>query len=135
MPIFEGGKLRADYKGATADLDGAVASYNDNVVGAVREASDAISNVRSTDQDLADEGHIVQGLRDTVNLDAVRTRTGLGSQLDAVDSGFRLLEAEQNLVGLQADALTRRIQLVAALGGGFDPHQPLAAASVSDTHS
>ena len=135
LPIFEGGKLRADYKGATADLDGAVASYNDNVLGAVREAADAISNVRSTDQDLADEGHIVQGLRDTVSLDQVRTRTGLGSQLDAVDSGFRLLEAEQNLVGLQADALTRRIQLVAALGGGFDPHQPLVAASVSDTHS
>jgi NodT family efflux transporter outer membrane factor (OMF) lipoprotein len=135
VPIFEGGRLRADYKGATADLDGAVASYNDSVLSAVREAADAISNVRSTDQDLADESHIVQGLRDTVSLDAVRTRTGLGSQLDAVDSGFRLLEAEQNLVGLQADALTRRIQLVAALGGGFDPHQPLAAASLPDTHS
>jgi NodT family efflux transporter outer membrane factor (OMF) lipoprotein len=135
VPIFEGGRLRADYKGATADLDGAVASYNDSVLGAVREAADAVSNVRSTDQDLADEGRIVQGLRDTVSLDQVRTRTGLGSQLDAVDSGFRLLEAEQNLVGLQADALTRRIQLVAALGGGFDPHQPLAAASASDTHS
>ncbi len=135
VPIFEGGRLRADYKGATADLDGAVASYNDAVLTAVREAADAISNVRSTDQDVADESHILRGLRDTVGLDQVRTRTGLGSQLDAVDSGFRLLEAEQNLVGLQADALTRRIQLVAALGGGFDPHQPLAAASVSDTHS
>lgn len=135
VPIFEGGRLRAQYKGATADLDGAVASYNDAVLGAVRDASDAVSNVRSTDQDLADEARIVQGLRDTVTLDQVRTRTGLGSQLDAVDSGFRLLEAEQNLVTLQADALTRRIQLVAALGGGFDFHQPLAAASVSDTHS
>ncbi len=135
VPIFEGGRLRADYRGATADLDGAVASYNDAVLGAVREAADAISNVRSTDQDLADERHIVQGLRDTVSLDQVRLRTGLGSQLDTVDSGFRLLEAEQNLVGLQADALTRRIQLVAALGGGFDPTRPLVAAAASDTHS
>jgi NodT family efflux transporter outer membrane factor (OMF) lipoprotein len=136
LPIFQGGKLKAQYKGATADLDQAVASYNDSVIGAVREAADAVTNVRSTDQDLADQGRVVQGLRDTVRLDQVRTRTGLGSKLDAVDSGFRLLEAEQALVGLQADALTRRIQLVAALGGGFDPSsQPLAAAPKPDTQS
>lgn len=135
LPIFEGGKLKAQYKGATADLDQAVSSYNDSVIGAVREAADAVTNVRSTDQDLADQQRVVQGLRDTVRLDQVRVRTGLGSQLDAVDSGFRLLEAEQALVGLQADALTRRIQLVAALGGGFDPSQPLAAAPKPDTQS
>ena len=135
LPIFEGGKLRADYKGATADLDGAVASYNDSVLGAVREASDAITNVRSVDQDLAEQGRVVQGLRDTVQLDQVRVRTGLGSQLDAVDSGFRLLEAEQALVGLQADALSRRIQLVAALGGGYDTNRPLVTAAKADTRS
>ena len=127
LPIFEGGRLRAQYRGATADLDGAVASYNDSVLTAVREAADAISNVQSGDQALADQDRVVAGLRGTVQLDAVRVRTGLGSQLDAVDSGFRLLEAEQALVGFQADTLTRRIQLVAALGGGFDPAHPLPA--------
>jgi NodT family efflux transporter outer membrane factor (OMF) lipoprotein len=135
LPIFEGGKLRAQYKGATADLDGAVADYDNSVLGAVREASDAITNVRSSDEALAEQGRVVQGLRDTVRLDEVRVRTGLGSQLDAIDSGFRLLQAEQDLVGLQADALTRRVQLVAALGGGFDPTRPLAAAPVPDTKS
>jgi len=36
---------------------------------------------------------------------------------------------------MQADALTRRVQLVAALGGGFDPSKPLVAASASEPHS
>jgi NodT family efflux transporter outer membrane factor (OMF) lipoprotein len=135
LPIFEGGRLKAQYKGATADLDQAVSRYNESVIGAVREAADAVTNVRSTDQALVDQARVVQGLRDTVRLDTVRVRTGLGSKLDAVDSGFRLLEAEQALVGLQADALTLRIQLVAALGGGFDPSQPLAAAAKPDTQS
>jgi NodT family efflux transporter outer membrane factor (OMF) lipoprotein len=135
LPIFEGGRLRAQYKGATADLDYAVADYDDAVVGAVREAADAITNVRSSDQDLAEQMRVVQGLRDTVRLDEVRTRTGLGSQLDAIDSGFRLLQAEQQLVELQGDALTRRVQLVAALGGGFDPSRPLVAASASEPRS
>ncbi len=121
LPIFEGGRLRANHAGATAELDRAVADYDDAVLGAVRDAADAVTNVRAADADAAEGNRIVAGFRDTVRLDAVRTRTGLGSRLDAVDSGFRLLEAEQSLVGSEAGALTRRIQLVAALGGGFDP--------------
>lgn len=127
LPIFEGGKLRAQYRGATADLDLAVASYNKSVFGAVHEASDSITNVRAADADVASQAAIVNGLRETVQLDRVRVDTGLGSRLDAVESGFRLLEAEQDLVTLQAQALARRIQLIAALGGGFDPAAPLQA--------
>jgi len=136
IPIFEGGRLKAQYKGATADLDLAVASYNQSVLGAVHETSDAITNVKAADADLGDQARVVQGLRDTVRLDRVRIDTGLGSRLDAIDSGFRLLEAEQALVNLQAQALTRRIQLIAALGGGFDPAAARAAAANSaDTQS
>jgi outer membrane protein TolC len=91
--------------------------------------------VRTADRDLGDQRRIVAGLRETARLDQVRVSTGLGSRLDTVESGFRLLEAEQALVALQGDALTRRIQLIAALGGGFDSTQPLAAAPASDTHS
>ena len=133
VPIFEGGKLKAQYRRVTADLDGAVASYNDAVLTAVRESADAATSVRSADEDVAEQGRVVAGLRDTVRLDEVRTRTGLGSQLDAIDSGFRLLEAEQELVNLQATSLTSRIQLVAALGGGFDPTRPLGSATAADT--
>jgi NodT family efflux transporter outer membrane factor (OMF) lipoprotein len=134
LPIFEGGRLRAQYRGATADLDRAVADYDDAVLGAVRDAADALSLVRTADRDLSDQRRIVAGLRETARLDQVRVSTGLGSRLDTIESGFRLLEAEQALAALQADALTRRIQLIAALGGGFDPNQPLAAAPASDTH-
>jgi outer membrane protein TolC len=134
LPIFDGGRLRAQYRGATADLDRAVADYDDAVLGAVRDAADALSLVRTADRDLSDQRRIVAGLRETARLDQVRVSTGLGSRLDTIESGFRLLEAEQALAALQADALTRRIQLIAALGGGFDPNQPLAAAPASDTH-
>jgi outer membrane protein TolC len=107
-----------------------VAGYNEAVLGAIRDASDALTLVRTADKDLGDQRRIVAGLRETARLDQVRVSTGLGSRLDTIDSGFRLLEAEQALAGLQSDALTRRIQLIAALGGGFDPNQPLVAAPV-----
>ena len=127
LPIFEGGRLRAQYRGAGADLDKAVADYNASVITAVRDSADAITNVRAADADLVQQDKVVAGLRDTVRLDAVRTSTGLGSRLDAVDSGFRLLEAEQNRIDAQANAINQRIKLIAALGGGFDPRVAVAA--------
>jgi len=132
LPIFEAGKLRAQYRGATADLDLAVADYNEGVLQAVRETSDALTGIQAADADLAQQKRVVAGLRDTVRLDGVRVSTGLASKLDAIDSGFRLLEAEQALVDLQADALVRRVQLVAALGGGFQHKTIEAAASSKD---
>ncbi len=131
LPIFEGGRLKARYKGATAAVDEAIASYDSAVLKAVRDASDAVTHVEAADRDLADQVRIVGGLRETVRLDQVRVDTGLGSRLDAIDSGFRLLEAEQALVDLQAKALTRRIQLIAALGGGFNSNMPRTAAATS----
>ncbi|MFM0335648.1 efflux transporter outer membrane subunit [Paraburkholderia fungorum] len=131
VPIFEGGRLRAQYRRASADLDVAVANYNDSVLRAVHESADALTRVRSNDADVAQQDRIVAGLRDTVRLDAVRTSTGLGSKLDAIDSGFRLLEAEQDRVNLQAEGLTRRVQLIAALGGGFISNPTTATTSSS----
>ncbi|MDO7844125.1 efflux transporter outer membrane subunit [Sphingomonas immobilis] len=127
LPIFEGGRLKAQYRGATADLDSAVADYNGSVIEAVKASADAITSVRSVDADLAAQQRVVHGLRETVRLDQVRTSTGLGSKLDAIDSGFRLLEAEQQLADVQASALTNRIKLIAALGGGFDARTAVAS--------
>lgn len=132
LPIFEGGRLRAQYKEATADLDASVADYNNAVLSAVREAADAVTNVRAADKDLAEQERVVNGLRNIVRLNEVRVSTGLSSNLDAIDSGFRLLEAEQDLVRLRADALTSRILLVAALGGGFSPYAPVTALTSKD---
>lgn len=131
VPIFEGGRLRAQYRRASADLDVAVANYNDAVLRAVHESADALTRVHANDSDVAQQDRIVAGLRDTVRLDAVRTSTGLGSKLDAIDSGFRLLEAEQERVNLQAEAMTRRVQLIAALGGGYISNPSTATTSSS----
>ena len=129
IPIFEGGRLRAKYRGATSELDLAMDDYRVAVLGAVRDSADALTRIHATDDDLVQQARVVTGLRDTVRLDQVRVSTGLGSKLDAIDSGFRLLEAEQALVDLQADALAHRIQLIVALGGGY--HSNTSASPVA----
>ena len=64
---------------------------------------------------------ILAGLDATIRLDQTRIRTGLGSQLDILETGTRVLAARQAEAGLVADAALRRVQLLTSLGGGFTP--------------
>lgn len=131
LPIFEGGRLRADYAGATAKVDAAIADYNRAVLGAVRETADALSRIDTLSADLAAQRQARAGLADLRRLDNVRVSTGLSSRLDLIGSDVRLLAAEQETANLEADKAIARIRLLVALGGGFDPAARTAAVPVS----
>jgi len=122
LPVFEGGRLRAQYKSATADVDAATADYNAVALRAVQEAADALSTINSNTAEAADQRKILIGLAETVHLDEVRARAGLGTQLDILASGDRLLQARQTQADLDAEGLSSRIQLLVAVGGDFDPN-------------
>ena len=119
LPIFDNGRLKADLAGATAVLDLATADYNDRVVGAVREAADALARVGALSADRARQREVVRGFAETGRLNAVRVSSGLDSRLDLVDTDIRTLEAEQADANLAADEAQQRVALVLALGGGF----------------
>jgi NodT family efflux transporter outer membrane factor (OMF) lipoprotein len=129
VPLFEGGRLGAQYKAATAEIDVAAASYNETILDAVKQAADALSSIDSTAAQAADQRDIQRGLAETVRLDRVRVRTGLGTQLDILASGDRLLQAQQTQADLDAEGLTRRVELLIAVGGDFDPKTPIAIAA------
>ena len=120
LPIFDNGRLKADLAGATAALDLATADYNDRVIGAVREAADAAARIGALDADRLRQREVVRGYAETGRLNAIRVSSGLDSRLDLVDNDVRLLAADQAEADLAADAAQQRVQLVLALGGGFD---------------
>lgn len=124
LPLFDNGRLKADLAGATAALDLATADYNDRVVGAVREAADAIALVGNLAQQRARTAEVVRGFGETNRLNAIRVASGLDSKLDLVDNDVRLLDAELAQANLAAEAARQRVALVLALGGGFTPQEP-----------
>ena len=121
LPIFEGGALKAGYKAAVGGIDVAVSDYNGAVVDAVKQAADALASVETSAADAQQQRAIVTDLRETERLDAVRVRTGLGSRLDILAAGDRLLAARQAQANIDADGLIHRMRLLVALGGGFSP--------------
>lgn len=119
LPIFEGGRLRAGLESATAQVDLANAAYNERVVGAVREAADALALSTNLQAQRQRAEQVVRGFAETGRLNAVRVSSGLNSQLDLVDNDVRLLDARLTATNLAAEAARQRVALVLALGGGF----------------
>lgn len=119
LPIFDAGKLRAQYAGATAQLDEAVADYNGAVVGAIRQAADAMTQVKSMAAQRARRQEAVNGAQRAFQIAEDRYRNGLSTQLPMLEAESTLLQARQALAAVTAGSAIQRITLLLTLGGPF----------------
>jgi NodT family efflux transporter outer membrane factor (OMF) lipoprotein len=119
LPIFDAGKIRADYAGATAALDIAVADYNGAVLDAVKQTADAMTQVRSLEARRAEQQNALDSATRSFNMAQERYTLGLSNQLPLLVAESTLLQARQTMAGLVADAATQRITLLLAAGGTF----------------
>jgi NodT family efflux transporter outer membrane factor (OMF) lipoprotein len=131
LPIFDAGRLRAEYGKTTADLDAAVASYNATVLRAVREAADQAARVGSLDSQLVDQRRALDAAEQAYRLAEQRYGAGLTTFLTVLNAETQLLAARRQRVNLLADRMLARIALLVALGGSLDapPSNSLAMAA------
>jgi NodT family efflux transporter outer membrane factor (OMF) lipoprotein len=119
LPIFDAGKLRAEYAGATAGLDEAVADYNGAVVNAIKQAADAMTQVRSLEQQRVRQQEAVQSAQRAFQIAQDRYRSGLSTQLPMLQAESTLLQARQGLAAVTAGSVIQRITLLLTVGGPF----------------
>ena len=132
LPIFDAGKLRAEYGIATADLDEAVASYNGAVTGAVREAADALTRIDALDRQERQQHQTLSAAEDAYDLATTRYESGLTDQLTVIQAHTTLLQEQQSVAALRAERANARVGLLIAVGGGFDaPAQHTIASSAT----
>jgi NodT family efflux transporter outer membrane factor (OMF) lipoprotein len=120
LPIFDAGKLRAQYAGATADLDAAVADYNNTVVNAVKQAADGITNLNAVASEAVQQRAARHAAEQSFDLATRRYRSGLNPLQTALDAESVLIQTKRDDASLAADAVSARVALLMALGGGFD---------------
>jgi NodT family efflux transporter outer membrane factor (OMF) lipoprotein len=121
LPIFDAGVLRAHYAGATADLDAAVAEYNQSVTGAVKQAADGITNLRAIEGEASQQRAALTAARKSFGLATQRYRSGLSPLQNTLDADAILIQARRDDVALAADMASARVALLMAVGGGFEP--------------
>jgi NodT family efflux transporter outer membrane factor (OMF) lipoprotein len=121
LPIFDAGKLRAQYARATADLDAAVADYNGAVLNAIKQTADAMTQVKSLSAQRIQQQDAVTSAERAFAIAEDRYRSGLATQLPMLTAEATLLQARQALAGVTAEGAQQRITLLLTVGGGFEP--------------
>jgi len=119
LPIFHGGAISGQYRGARAAYDEAVASYDKTVLGAYQQVADAVTGRRSLDQRLADARAALTASEEAYSIARQRYEGGLNTYLDVLNVEDQLLAARQSVAELEASGFTLDIALIRALGGGF----------------
>jgi multidrug efflux system outer membrane protein len=123
-PLFQGGQLRAQYKAAKARFDEAKAAYQQSLLTAFREVSDALIAREKLAEAYVFNGQAVVALDSSVQLATDRYINGKSSYFEVLQAQQELYPAQRALVQNQTSQLIAIVQLYKALGGGWTPETP-----------
>jgi NodT family efflux transporter outer membrane factor (OMF) lipoprotein len=121
--IFDAGMRRATLNQYIAIYNADVASYRQTVLTAFQDVEDNLAAVRQYSQAATQQQDAVKSADKFVQLELVRYQTGIDPYIDVVTAQTTLLGDQQTLLAAQVQAMTSAVQLVAALGGGWDRTQ------------
>ena len=127
LPIFNAGALQAGVDLAEAQTQEAVLRYEQTVLQAIREVSDALVGVRKRQEFRVQQELLTKTLSDASEIAKLRYEGGVSSYLEVLDTERQYFQAELDLTVAQRDELAAIVQLYRALGGGWQP-EPRAAA-------
>jgi len=119
LPIFEGGRLRANLRGKDADLGTAIESYNAAVLDAIRDTADSIASAQSIVRQQEEQRQAQASAEVAYDISLQRYRAGLGTYLNVLTAESTVLTQRRLAVDLAARALDTQVTLIRALGGGY----------------
>ncbi|WP_298923065.1 efflux transporter outer membrane subunit [uncultured Ramlibacter sp.] len=127
LPIFEGGRLRANLRGKTSDYDAAVESYNAAVIDAVRDVADQLASSQSVARQQAQQRLAQDAAEAAYDISIQRYKAGLGNYLNVLAAENAVLAQRRLAVDLAARNLDSQVGLIRAVGGGYTPDTVTAA--------
>jgi NodT family efflux transporter outer membrane factor (OMF) lipoprotein len=127
LPIFEGGRLRANLAASSADTDAAIESYNATVIDAMREVADQSQAVQATARQQREQALALQAAEGAYHIAQQRYAAGLGNYLIVLMAETAVLAQRRQQADLAAQAINSQIGVAQAMGGGWRPTPALAA--------
>ena len=129
LPIFSGGRLEANYGIARAQLDSAVAQYNASVVNAAREVATPVLGAQQTAARARQQDTQLQAGLQLLASAQARQRQGVRDAREALGAQAQLLQQRDAALQLRAQAVATDLNLIKALGGGYQMSAPAPSAS------
>ncbi len=120
LPIFDGGRLRANLGARQADVDAAVEAYNGALLRALREVADELSSLQSLDRQQQAQNEATAAADAAYDLALQRYQAGLGNFLTVLTAQTNVLAQRRAGTDLKARHLASEVALARALGGGYE---------------
>ena len=118
--LFDAGLRKAVTEQARAIYQGTVANYRQTVLTAFQEVEDNLSTLRILSQELQQQNAAVESSQRYLTLADARYQSGLDIYLDVITAQITLLTNQRTALNLRMEQLTASVQLIKALGGGWD---------------
>lgn len=119
LTIFDGGAREARVAEMRAAYDAQAASYRQTVLTALREVEDYLVQRHTQDQEQEVQQQALQAARLSLQLTQNQYQAGMVDYLSVVQVEATALSTERAALSLVADRLIASVQLIAALGGGW----------------
>jgi NodT family efflux transporter outer membrane factor (OMF) lipoprotein len=129
MSLFDGGLRHAKVQEAQANLDAAAGQYRGIVLGAFQQVEDNLSLLQQLGKEAHQEDDAASSAHDSQTIATNRYREGAVNYLDVVSAQTATLQAERSAEQVRTRRLQASVDLIRALGGGWDSAQ----LSTSDT--
>jgi NodT family efflux transporter outer membrane factor (OMF) lipoprotein len=120
LPILDGGRLRGNLAARDAEYDAAVEQYNQSLADALREVVDQLTSMRSVQAQRAEADAALASAEEAYSLALTRYKAGIGSLLQVITVETQVLDQRALRAELHSRELALSINLIRALGGGFD---------------
>jgi outer membrane protein, multidrug efflux system len=119
-PLFNAGRTLGSYRASIAQWEQARLHYEQAVLSALREVSDALTALGKLSDAETGQTTAVKGLEDAVVHATDRYRLGLASYYEVLEAQQQLYPAQNTLAQIHANRLVAYVQLYKALGGGWN---------------
>lgn len=119
LPIFDGQRLRSNYRAAESGYDEAVARYDQVLLGALRDVADTLESKRALTARLTTARTAAQSAAEAARLMRRRQAEGVANLIQALTAEDNAMSSQRALAELEARAFLLDVTLVRALGGGF----------------
>jgi NodT family efflux transporter outer membrane factor (OMF) lipoprotein len=123
LPILDGGLRSANLSQAEAAYDGAVANYREVVLEAFQNVEDNLTAASLLTHELEVQQKAVAAARKTLDLTEAQYKAGIVGYLNVIVAQTTLLTSETTEVSLRSRHYVASVQLIVALGGGWNASQ------------
>ena len=127
QPLFDAGLRSAQKAQAVATYDEQVATYRQTVLAGFQEVEDNLAALRVLEEEATLQDEVVQAARQAMELTTNQYQAGVVSYLNVINAQATLLANQRTAASILGRRLTASVDLIKALGGGWNAREALTA--------